>query len=480
MSSSYPKLPILLVDDEPEWLESFSFTLEYQAGIDNIVSCNDSTRVLDILKEHQFSMVVLDLTMPHPSGEELLPLISTEYPDVPVVILSGLNQLDTAVKCMKLGASDYYTKTSEISHMLAGLKTILKQRDLQCEIERLKEGLLNTQLQHPEKFQEIVTCNTQMLAIFRYIEAISVSNEPVLITGESGSGKELIARAVHQLSCPDGPFVAVNVAGLDENAFSDTIFGHVRGAFTGADRVREGMLSKADGGVLLLDEIGDLPQQAQIKLLRILQEQEYFPLGSDVPRQVDTRIVCATNCDLKNLQSEYPGSANGSGHGADRFRRDLYYRLSSHHISLPPLRERKEDIQLLLEHFIADAAQQMGKKVPTYPAQLPVLLNTYTFPGNIRELRAMVFDAVSQHSQGILSMEVFAKAVGLSDSERALDDVKVPDGREELVFPDKLPTLQQLSAQLIDEALHRAQGNQSIAARMLGISQPALSRRLKK
>lgn len=478
MTSVYPHWPILLVDDEPDWLESFSFTLEYHAGINHIIQCTESASVLDRLKKQQFSMVILDVTMPPPSGDELLPLISANYPDVPVVVLSGLNQLATAVNCMKLGASDYYTKTTEIGHLLAGLKRILKQQDLQREMQILKNGILHAQLQHPHVFAHIVTCNQDMYAIFKYIEAIAVSNEPIMITGESGTGKELIAKAIHQLNSPDGPFVALNVAGLDDSAFSDTLFGHVRGAFTGAESTREGMLARASGGVLLLDEIGDLPQQTQIKLLRLLQEREYYPLGSDISRRVEARIVCSTNCDLRHMQND--GLSIGSGAGSGSFRKDLYYRLSSHHIVVPPLRERRNDITLLVDYFMREAAEQMDKKVPSYPPQLPVLLQNYAFPGNIRELRAMVYDAVSQHQQGIMPLDVFVDAVGLSGKKgkTALDLAATPEVVE-ITFPDKLPTLDQLAKQLIHEAMERSQGNQSLAARMLGISQPALSRRLK-
>lgn len=464
----YPQLPILLVDDEPDWLESFSFTLEYNAAITNVIRCSQSSQVMELLHRQPVSMIVLDMTMPPPTGEDLLPLISQDYPDVPVVVLSGLNQLDTAVKCMKLGASDYYTKTTEISHLLSGLKRILHEQDLRREVQTLKSGLLSSELKHPEVFESIVTCSPAMHSVFKYLEAVSSSNEPILITGESGAGKELIAQAVHKLSSPDGPWVAVNVAGLDDSAFSDTLFGHVRGAFTGADRAREGMIAKAAGGVLFLDEIGDLPLQAQIKLLRLLQEREYFPLGSDTPRMVDTRIVCATNCDLAQKQ------AQGS------FRKDLYYRLCSHQVSLPPLRERAEDLPVLLTHFLQQAAEDMDKKVPTFPAQLPMLLNTYHFPGNIRELRAMVFDAASQHCQGILAMDVFRNAIGFNGNSNSDSEAAVNCESDTLAFPEKLPTLEGVATQLIQEALRRAQGNQSIAARMLGISQPALSRRLKK
>ena len=228
------------------------------------------------------------------------------------------------------------------------------------------------------------------------------------------------------------------------------------------------MIARANGGVVFLDEIGDLPLTAQIKLLRLLQEREYYPLGSDTPRRVEARVVCATNCDLVEKQSQ------------GTFRKDLYYRLCTHMVELPPLRDRREDIPLLLNYFLKLAAEGLGKKVPTCPAQLPMLLNTYHFPGNIREFRAMIFDALSQYSQGILSMEVFRNAIGLSEQCNT-NHVAVSEVDDtSLSFPEKLPTLEIVASQLIDEAMTRAQGNQSIAARMLGISQPALSRRLKK
>lgn len=467
-SQPYPSLPLLLVDDESQWLESFSFTLEYNAGINNVICCQHSSQVMDLLQQHAVSMIILDMTMPPPTGEQLLPLISQNYPEVPVVVLSGLNQLDIAVKCMKLGASDYFTKTTEISHLLAGLKRLLHQQELQRELKILKNGLLTTDLEHPEVFENIVTCSPMMYSVFKYLEAVSSSPEPVLITGESGVGKELIAQAIHQLSTPQGPWVAVNVAGLDDNAFSDTLFGHVRGAFTGADRNREGMIAKAKGGVVFLDEIGDLPLTAQIKLLRLLQEREYYPLGSDTPRRVEARVVCATNCDLDQKQTQ------------GTFRKDLYYRLCTHMVNLPPLRQRREDLPLLLNYFLKLAAESMEKKEPTCPSQLPMLLNTYHFPGNIREFRAMIFDALSQHTQGILTMDVFRNAIGLNEQDSASDVALSEVDDISLSFPEKLPTLESVASQLIVEAMNRAQGNQSIAARMLGISQPALSRRLKK
>ena len=238
-----------------------------------------------------------------------------------------------------------------------------------------------------------------MQAICRYVEAVAPSRQPVLVTGETGAGKELIARAIHDLSGCAGRFVAVNVAGLDDTMFSDTLFGHTRGAYTGADNKRDGLLARASGGTLFLDEIGDLKESTQVKLLRLLEEKLYYPLGSDAPLTTDARIVCATHHSLPKLLT------------AGEFRTDLFFRLQAHHVHIPPLRERMEDLASLLDHCLEEAAQSFGKKKPTPPPEIVTLLSVYHFPGNVRELRSMVFDAVAQHQSGVLSLESFRRAL---------------------------------------------------------------------
>jgi DNA-binding NtrC family response regulator len=305
-----------------------------------------------------------------------------------------------------------------------------------------------------------------MFSIFHYIEAVAKGVNPVLITGESGTGKTRIAQAIHKLSLKTGPLVAVNVAGLDEETFADTLFGHARGAFAGAGEPRSGMVEQAADGTLFLDGIGDLQPSSQARLLRLLQEGEYHPLGSDRPRWMRARIVVATHQNLAEKQ------ASGT------FRKDLYYRLRSHYVHLPPLRERKGDIPLLLDHFLDAASRSFGKKKPTPPKELPVLLANYEFPGNVSELMAMVHDAVESHQGKILSMEAFKRAIG--EHELALT-VQRPDdpGSNPYLDLDRLPTLGEAHELLIQEALRRAEGNQSLAARMLGVTQSALSKRLK-
>jgi DNA-binding NtrC family response regulator len=257
------------------------------------------------------------------------------------------------------------------------------------------------------------------------------------------------------------------VAGLDDTMFSDTLFGHTRGSFTGADRPREGLITRAAGGTLFLDEIGDLTMASQVKLLRLLQDGSFYPLGADRPGQSQARIVVATNCNVA-------GSVN-----AGTFRKDLYYRLRTHQVTLPPLRERLGDLPLLIHHFVEKAAQALGKPVPVVPRALFQLLRTYRFPGNVRELEALVFDAVARHQGATLSLHSFkedtAGALQLPESQPQIDGC---GSALAALFPDPLPTLTETEEALITEALRRADGNQGVAAGLLGISRQALNKRL--
>lgn len=465
-TNKYPGFGILLVDDEADWLSSLSLTLESCAGISNLTTCNDSRNVMDFLDRGGFRLVLLDLTMPHISGKALLKQISEEHPEIAIIIISGMNQLETAVSCMKLGAFDYCVKTDEEESIIGRVLKAVRMIEMQQDYQEMSNRLVSRELRHPEAFSMIVTADRAMLGIFSYIEAVACSPQPLLITGESGVGKELFAKAAHALCNCRGKLVTVNVAGLDDTVFADTLFGHLRGAFTGAEQARKGMIEEAAEGTLFLDEIGDLSIASQIKLLRLLQEGEYFPLGSDTPRRLKARIIVATHHNLSARES------------AGLFRRDLYYRLRTHKIHIPPLRERLGDIPLLLHYFLAEAAKTLDKKQPTPPKGLAPLLSTYSFPGNVRELKSMVFDAVSIHRDHVLSMSSFIKAIDSSYSAEGSIIAK-PDRQNPFSGFDELPTFSDAAAFLVQEALDRASGNQTLAARLLGISQPALSKRLK-
>jgi DNA-binding NtrC family response regulator len=462
-----PSFGLLLVDDEAPWLRTLRMTLEGPGGIANIATCQDSRDVLALLGRQEIGVILLDLTMPHLSGEDLLARILEQYPDITVIVLSGMNQLETAVRCMRAGAFDYLVKTVDEERILDAVKRAIMVQELLRENREMRSRLLDNRLEHPEAFSAIVTGNKALRSIFAYIEAVATSSQPILITGESGVGKELFARAVHSLSRVSGPMVAVNVAGLDDNVFADTLFGHLRGAFTGADEARRGMIEQAADGTLFLDEIGDLSLTSQVKLLRLIQEGEYYPLGSDTPRRMRARIVVATHRDLAAKQR------------SQQFRSDLYYRLRAHHVHIPPLRERKDDLPLLLDHFMDEACQDLGRKRPTYTKELLTQLANYSFPGNLRELKSMIYDAVSSHTSKMLSMSTFIKAMGMKEEARPENDEEKSGEFNPFTACDELPSLGKAIDLLLSESMRRSENNQTLAARMLGISQPALSKRLK-
>ncbi|MFO7446596.1 MAG: sigma-54 dependent transcriptional regulator [Ignavibacteriaceae bacterium] len=464
-----PDNPILLVDDEEHFLLSAELTLSSN-GIKNIETCKDSSRVMDLLEQKPYSLVVLDINMPHLSGLDLLPAIVTAYPGIPVIVITAINDVDSAVFCMREGAFDYIVKPVDDTRLVSSIKRGLELTEIRSENEMLKQSLLRTNLENPEAFNEIVTHSNTIVSIFRYIEAIAKTSLPVLITGETGAGKELFAKAVHNVSGRKGDLVPVNVAGVDDNFFSDTLFGHKKGAFTGAETERKGLIEKAENGTLFLDEIGDLSIESQVKLLRLLQDGQYYPLGSDVAKLSNARIIVATHRDIKAMQAN------------NTFRQDLYYRLKSHQITIPPLRERKTDLPYLIDHFISIAADQLGKKRPAVPKELYTILSNYSFPGNIRELEGLIFDAISLHKSGVLSLETVRKRIADSNQDTNSRSSSGPSDHIEglITFPGRFPTLKETEDSLIEEALKRARGNQTIAAELLGISRRALNNRLRR
>lgn len=460
---------ILLVDDEPQILVSHRLVLK-RAGVGEVVALSDSREVLPYLERHPAAVVVLDLSMPHLTGKELLPPLTARFPHIPVIILTGLQDVASAVGCMQAGAIDYLVKPVEPQRFVATIQNVLRLEGLKRELAAVKEHLLLGTLRRPEAFAHLVGCGKSLLGICQYLEAVSPSSQPLLITGETGVGKELVARAYHLLAAPNGPFVAENVAGLDDHFFSDTLFGHVRGAFTGADRERSGLVARAAGGVLFLDEIGDLAHASQVKLLRLIQEGIYLPVGSDQPQRLEGRLVVATN---RNLVQEM---------NAGRFRADLYYRLSAHRVHLPPLRERRDDLPELLRHFLAEAANSMGKKPPNHPPELLDLLGAYLFPGNVRELRAMVYDAVARLPEGKrLSLESFRQRIqeapGLENAPAHDQAVETRSGGLLISGRHGFPTLREAEQALLMEAMRRSGQNQGVAATLLGITRQALNRR---
>ncbi len=459
----YPIQKVLLVDDEEEILVGFEFTLNSR-GITNTASTSDSSAVMPFLAENNVGVVLLDLSMPGKTGEELLKEIKSGYPHIKVIVITGLNRVETAVNCMKLGAFDYMVKPVEQQRLVSSVKRAIELQEQQNEYRSFRELVLKDELKHPQVFKEIVTQNKKMRSIFQYIEAIAPTNKPVLITGDSGVGKGLIANAIHTLSRLQGKFVSVNIAGLDDNIFTDTLYGHIKGAFTGAEKIRAGLVEQATQGSLFLDEIGELSPSSQVKLLRLLEEEEYLPIGSDIAKEAQVRVIAATNKSVNQLRE------------SKFFRTDLYYRLQIHHIHLPALVDRLDDLPVLVNHFFEQAAKSLNKKKPTPPRELIALLSTYRFPGNIRELHSMVFDAVSHHQSKMLSMDRFREHM-LKHGDLPEDEpAEVQEDETIYSSLDNLPTLKEARLQLIKEALNRSQENTAIAADMLGISRSGLNK----
>ncbi len=457
---------IIFIDDEKSELEAYSFLLQ-TLGIKDIITISDSRQVMSIIEETYSPIVFLDLTMPHKTGQEVLEEIKEKHPHIPVIICTANSEIETAVECLRLGAHDYLVKPISMKTFGSALRNALEINSLRNEVLSLKGVALPKNLRHPQAFSRIITQNPVMLGLFQYIDSVSTSGQPVLILGETGSGKELIARAVHDASRVEGEFVAVDVSGLDDTLFSDSLFGHEKGAYTGAIKQRSGLIEKAHNGTLFLDEIGDLNEASQIKLLRLVQEGVYYPLGTDQAKKSSARIVTATNMDLNRLAGK-----------DEQFRRDLYYRLSTHLVKLPPLRERKEDIPLLVDFLVSDAAASMGKHKPTISKTLMLNLVNYSYPGNIRELKTYITDAVAQCENGDLSENAIMGRLALVNQDHLTLRDSNADSLEKLF--GKFPSLFELSEYAVYKALEKTNNNQSQAAQLLGISKQALNKRINK
>ena len=469
----FPEIPILLVDDETDFLNSMKVALN-KIGISHIEGCPDSLQVLPLLKRKKFSLILLDIMMPGISGDKLLPLIIEEFPDIMVIMLTASGDFATVVECMKEGALDYIVKPADIMKVIKTVQNTLHLIALRKENTRLKESIFSEEPKDWKPFEHIVTRDKTMLKIFKYIESIAQSPEPVLITGETGVGKELVARAIHNAGGRPGNFVAENVAGLDGTLFSDTLFGHKKGAFNDAYQDRNGLIEEARNGTFLLDEIGDISPESQVKLLRLIQEKEYRPLGVDRPKRCFARMAVATNRDLNRLMAE------------GKFRKDLFHRLEYHKIQIPSLRERKEDIPYLVEHFIEKAAHDQKKEIIHIPGILYTLLDNYSFPGNIRELEAMITDAVSRSRAGTLSLEPIyektrQKAGTKEESIVQVLPLESGDVKENgVTFGEVLPTYRQMKKLYLEEVLKRNNDNQTLAAKMAGLHRTTFINKLKR
>ena len=462
------RLPILLVDDEPALLRAVGIELR-TAGFERVVALDDSRKVLPLLEERPIGVVVLDLTMPHMAGQELLKKIKEGHPEIPVIVMTGKSELHTAVQCMRDGAIDYLVKPVDQDRLVASVSHALQIRQYQAEMHSLRELALTEAATRHEAFSGFITQSKEMLRIFRYLEQVATLEHPVLVCGEMGTGKELIARAVHRISGRTGLFVRVDLADGDDDRFSETLFGHVRGV-PGKAPDRRGLIAQAGDGTVLLGEIGNLADASQVRLLRLLQDGTFLPLGADKVSISRARLIVATSRDLDRDSQ------------AGRFRRDLYHKLDAYRVHLPPLRARQADLPLLVTRFVEQAATESGKTLPRIPRELFTLLSTYSFPGNVRELESMCRDAVTRHKGGILGLRSFKDKISQSPSAvrpaaESPINASIAQVLEQL---QQLPTHKEVGRALEDEAMRRANNNQGIAADLIGLTRAALNRHLVK
>lgn len=457
---------ILLFGENTSWLDESRQILE-QRGEFKILTHSDNRTILKLLERNYISLIIIDYSATYEKSD-IVSLIHKSCPDIQIIVESMNSDVEVVVSCMKSGAEDFLIQPVSPNRLMKSVKTALEshsqQKTLCPSLDRLHEDALK----YPEAFAEIISTSREIRSICHYTEVVAGSSQPVLISGETGVGKELFARAIHKVSQRKGAFVSVNVAGLDDPIFSDTLFGHKKSAFTGADQYRDGLISKAAFGTLFLDEIGDLNELSQIKLLRLLQEGEYYPVGADQVKKSTARIILATNASL--LERIKQG----------KFRRDLYYRLCAHQIHIPALRERRNDIPALLDAFVQDAARHFGRCIPTISEEVTRMLLAYDFPGNIRELQAKVRDAVARNNTGLLTARDFP---GLPGAVSQQPPPAIPDsitGSAEIysIF-GHLPTFKEIEDFLLVEALKLSEGNYAAAASLLGVARQTVSKRIK-
>ena len=440
---------ILVVDDEPAQRELVAGFLR-KHGFD-VVEAGGGREAVARFKQEAFDLVLTDQRMPDLSGLEVLEAVRSTSPETAVVIITAYGTIETAVSAVKAGAADYLTKPLNLDDLLHRVHRVRERQRLVAENRELREALAER-----HRVEGIIGDSGRMQEVLSLVRRVAPSDATVLIRGESGTGKELIARALHYASPrAAGPLVKVNCAALAESLLEAELFGHEKGAFTGAVDSRKGRFELAGGGSIFLDEIGDLPPHLQVKLLRVLQEREFERVGSSRPIKVDVRLLAATHRNLEALVRE------------GRFREDLYYRINVVTIMLPPLRERREDLPPLIEHFLRVFAGKNGKTVRGLTREAREALLRYDYPGNIRELENLMERAV------VLTRD---DVIGVEDLPLALEAPASESGEE----AGLIAAVEGLERRMIREALHKADGTQTRAAELLGISERVLRYKLKK
>lgn len=438
---------ILLVDDEEIALSSVKRILRWR-GIRNVETCSTGREAVRRIKEGNFDVVLLDILMPEVDGFQVLEATKPYCPHTEFVMLTAVQDIPATVKAMRTGAYDYLVKPVDNELLFLSIERAYEHRSL---LLGLNASLSEQDDGAYPAFSEIITRSPRMRSLISYAQVMARSGNPVLITGESGTGKEIMARAIHKAGpYPDGPFVAVNVSAVPATMFESHFFGHVKGAFTGADAPHKGFFEQADGGTLFLDEIGELPLALQSKFLRVLEEKSFVPLGGSRTVHVDVRFLSATNADLSCACQD------------GKFRIDLLYRIKSAHINLPPLRERREDIPVLAAHFLKLSARRHKRNVGSFSPEAMELLTRADYPGNVRELAQTVENAVLIAESSI----ILPHHLGMSSPPPSS------------LFSRRLCTLRENYEAHIAYVLSSTRGDRKQAAQILGITLRQLQRAL--
>jgi DNA-binding NtrC family response regulator len=444
----------LVVDDDEGLLLSIKATL-VSSGLPEPALVSDSRRVMDLVHKYNFQLILLDLMMPQLTGMEVLQTIKAESPDVDCVIVSAIDDVASAVQAMSLGASDYLVKPLNSDKLIALVNRTLEKVNVQHELAQFGSKKVFSNLKNPEAFKDMVAEDEAMALVFHQVEAVAGTDYSVVINGESGTGKEMLARVIHNLSHrSDAPFYAVNMASFSKTIFEDEFFGHTKGAYTDAGNDKIGFFEAADGGTLFLDEITELDPSLQGKLLRVIEERELYRLGSTEIRNVDVRIIAATN---KDINEEILKGV---------FRADLYYRINMYNIKVPPLRERKKDILPIVLHFLKIHAQANNKDIRSLSPELEQRLMQYSFPGNVRELENIIAAAVLLEKSNTLTL---AATLNLLPYEG-------PERRKNV----ELLTLEELEKRHIEKVLSITGGNRPKAAKILGVNVSTVYRKIEK
>jgi DNA-binding NtrC family response regulator len=441
---------ILAVDDDLEMCRMLSDFL-IEEGF-SVLTASESLEALKILKREEFDIVITDLKMKGLKGLDLLEEAKKAAPFTPVIIITAFGTIESAIKAMKMGAYDYITKPFQMEELVLIVKKALEHRLLKMEVLRLKKEVASRY-----NFHQLIGRSPSMQRIYDLIERVSDSSSHVLITGESGTGKELVAKAIHYHGArKDGRFIAVNCAAIPETLLESELFGYKKGAFTDARTDKRGLIFEADGGTLFLDEITEMSAMLQAKLLRVIEEKEVRPLGDTHSHAVDARIISTTNRDLPSL------IRNGG------FREDLYYRLRVIDLELPPLRQRKEDVPLLVQHFIGKFSQSMKKNITGVSEEAMKILLNYSWPGNVRELENVIQRAITLGRPEMILPEDLPDSLLVKETDEELFGQAL---RERL-------TLAQLEKEYVRRVLIEEGGNKSKAAERLDLDRKTLYRKL--